>query len=154
MHLTDVIDPLNAADAYCATRIPPYVPRRPRGEETKNSCQPNSQTRVFRSSRLLDHRSQFHHPDPKGVRAHFHSQTELLKFLIPTIVSVAVTYFFVTQVMHFATWPRRLQVGLAAAFVLWLFAYWLLFCGPTASYGLQMIEIAASITTINSHAPF
>jgi hypothetical protein len=45
-------------------------------------------------------------------------------------VSVAVTYLFVTQDMRFATWPRRLQAGLAAAFVLWLIGGMLLCVDP------------------------
>ena len=65
-----------------------------------------------------------------SLPAHLHRPTEFLEFVIPTIVSVAATYFFFTQVMRFATWPRRLEFGLGAAFMLWVYASLLLAGDP------------------------
>jgi hypothetical protein len=80
-------------------------------------------TFAFRAALFLGHWPTYSNPDPKDLPDHFHPATEFLEFVIPMLVSVAVTYLFFTLVMRFATWPRRLQFGLAAASLLWLFAF-------------------------------
>jgi hypothetical protein len=67
---------------------------------------------------------------PKNLPVHFHPASEALEFAIPTLVSIAVTYLFFTLVMRFATWPRRLEFGLAAALLHWLVGFALMFADP------------------------
>ena len=80
-------------------------------------------TAAFRAALYIGHWPQYNNPDPKSLPVHFHPQTEFLEFLIPTSVSVAVTCLFFTQVMRFATWPRRLEFAVWVAILLWLFAF-------------------------------
>ncbi len=79
-------------------------------------------TFAFRAALFLGHWPYYGHPNPKDLPDHFNWQTEFLDFLIPTSVSVALTFLFVTQVMRFATWPRRLEFAVLTATLLWLFA--------------------------------
>jgi hypothetical protein len=82
---------------------------------------------TIRAALFLGHWPSFN-TYPKNLPDHFHPASEVLEFVIPTLVSVAVTYLFFTRVMRFATWPQRLEFGLAAALLLWLVA-WALICG-------------------------
>jgi hypothetical protein len=80
-------------------------------------------TFAFRAALYIGHWPSYNKPDPKVLRAHFFPQTEFLEFLVPTFISIAVTCLFVTQVIRFATWPRRLEFALWVALLLWLFAF-------------------------------
>jgi hypothetical protein len=86
-------------------------------------------TFAFRAALFLGHRPTYY-TYPKNLPDYFHSASKYLDFVIPTLVSVAVTYLFFRLVMRFATWPRRLEFGLAAASLLWLFAFVLMCSDP------------------------
>lgn len=83
-------------------------------------------TFAFRAALFLGHWPYYAHPDPKDLPVHFHPHTEFLEFVIPTVASVIVTCLFVRTIMRFATWGRRLQFALLAAFLLWMLSYLLL----------------------------
>jgi hypothetical protein len=92
-------------------------------------------TFAFRAALFLGHWPRFNNPDPSYLPDHFNPHTEFLEFLIPTIVSVALTCVFVAQVMRFAAWPRRLKFALFPATLLWLLAFLLLVGDPAGIMG-------------------
>jgi MFS family permease len=95
-------------------------------------------TFAFRAALFLRHWPTYN-TYPKNLSDHFHRASKYLDFVIPTLVSVAVTYLFFTLVMRFATWPRRLEFGLAAASLLWLFAF-VLICGDPFRVGEWILD--------------
>ena len=80
-------------------------------------------TIAFRAALFLGHWPSYGSPGPKYLPDHFSRKTEFLEFLVPLCISVAVTCFFFTEVMRFATWARRLEFAMLAAFFLWLLAF-------------------------------
>jgi hypothetical protein len=77
-------------------------------------------TFAFRAALYLGHWPYYAHPDPKDLPARFHPQSEILEFLIPTIISVIITCKVWRLVIRLAPWPRPVPYALTALLVLWL----------------------------------
>jgi Fe2+ transport system protein B len=87
-------------------------------------------TFACRAALFLGHWPSYNNPDPTYLPDEFQPQTEFLAFVIPTIISVAVTCLFATLVARFASRSRRIAFALTPAILLYVFSYLVLLADP------------------------
>jgi hypothetical protein len=87
-------------------------------------------TFACRAALFLGHWPSYNNPDPTYLPDDFQPQSEFLAFVIPTIISVAVTCLFATLVARFASRSRRIAFALTPAILLWFFSYLVLLADP------------------------
>jgi hypothetical protein len=80
-------------------------------------------TFALQAALFLGHWPQYNNPDPKSLPDHFEARIEILGWVIPAVVSVALTCIFLARMKRIAPRSRRLSIAFTATILLWFFSY-------------------------------